>query len=157
MIQLIRDFASLFGVKISLDEDFLVKKGDKYFLLNEALTRIVQKDFFYAGSFLGEKKNREFLPGFELLRWIAEQDANKIVVDEKTGWLFVCGRDVFKQGITKTTGSCRRGDYVLVMNQQGDCLGFGRVVYDLAAKEKGVVVKNILDIGDFLRRETSVS
>ena len=157
MIQLIRDFVSLFGVKISLEEDFLVKKGDKYFLLNEAFAKIGHKDFFYAGSFLGEKKNRKFLPGFELLRRIAEQNANKIVVDKKTEWLFICGRDVFKQGIAEMKGSGKKGDYVLVMNRHGDCLGFGRVVYDLTAKKTGVVVKNILDIGDFLRRETSAS
>jgi ribosome biogenesis protein Nip4 len=157
MIKLIRDFVSLFGAEISLDEDFLVKRGNKYFLLNEELRTTRPEDFFYAGSFLGEKRKREFMPGFELLRLIAEKRANKIVVDKKTGWLFICGRDIFRRGITEVIGSSKEGDHVLVLNRHGECLGFGKVVSDLDKKKSGVVVRNILDIGDFLRREKNVS
>jgi ribosome biogenesis protein Nip4 len=157
MIKLIRDFVSLFGAEISLDEDFLVKRGNKYFLLNEELRTTRPGDFFYAGSFLGENRNREFMPGFELLRLIAEKRANKIVVDRKTEWLFICGRDIFRRGITEVIGSGKEGDYVLVLNRRDECLGFGKVVSDLDKNKSGVVVRNILDIGDFLRRETNVS
>jgi ribosome biogenesis protein Nip4 len=52
-------------------------------------------------------------------------------------------------------GSRRKGDHVLVLNEFGDCLGFGRIVTSLvgAAKKGEVAVKNVSDLGDFLRRE----
>ena len=157
MIKLIRDFASLFQTDIDLEECFLVKKGNRCFLLNEEIGKTEMGDFFYAGSFLGEKRNREFMPSFELLRLITEKRANKITIDKKTEWLFICGRDIFRRGIEQVLGSGKEGDHVLVLNGHGECLGFGKVVSDLGKKKNGVVVKNILDIGDFLRREKNVS
>jgi ribosome biogenesis protein Nip4 len=41
----------------------------------------------------------------------------------------------------------------LILNQYDECLGFGRIMRDLNEKTNGVVVKNISDVGDFLRRE----
>jgi ribosome biogenesis protein Nip4 len=42
---------------------------------------------------------------------------------------------------------------VLVLNSYGECLGFGKILRSLDGKRKGLAVENILDIGDFLRRE----
>jgi ribosome biogenesis protein Nip4 len=109
------------------------------------------KDFFYAGTYLGKTKNEKFFPGFELLRMMSEKKAHKVVVNKKTEWLFICGRDVFKRGIVNVIGPGKKGDHVLVLNCYGECLGFGRVISDL--DKEGVFIKNISDIGDFLRRE----
>jgi ribosome biogenesis protein Nip4 len=84
---------------------------------------------------------------------VAENKANKVVVGSKAAWLFICGRDIFKQGIVKVEGSKKNGAYMLVLNERGECLGFGRILHDLGEERGGVVVKNISDIGDFLRRE----
>ena len=149
----IKDFAERFETRISLDRNLIVRKENRYFLLNEGLKRTISKDFFYAGTYLGKVKKRKFFPSFNLLNMIAEKKANKTVVDKKTEWLFICGRDIFKQGITKVRGSKRKGDYTLILNQYGECLGFGKIVYDLDKEKDGVVIKNISDIGDFLRRE----
>jgi ribosome biogenesis protein Nip4 len=84
---------------------------------------------------------------------LAEKKASSIIVDKKTEWLFICGRDIFKQGIVNIVGAGSKGEHVLVLNKRGECLGFGRIVCDLSKTERGLAVKNILDIGDFLRRE----
>ncbi len=84
---------------------------------------------------------------------IAEKKVNKIIVDSKTAWLFICGRDIFKQGILKVMGSKRKGDYTLILNQHDECLGFGRILRNLDEERGGTAVKNISDVGDFLRRE----
>ena len=76
-----------------------------------------------------------------------------MVVDAKTAWLFICGRDIFKRGIVKVEGSNKKDAYTLVLNQHGECLGFGKILYDLDGEKGRVAVKNISDIGDFLRRE----
>lgn len=153
-MKFISDFAERFGVKIEFDEGNVVEKEGRYFLLDDRLKGLVADDFFYAGVYLGMVKNDVFLPSFNLLKIIAEKEgANKVFVDERSAWLFICGRDIFKRGITKIEGSRRKGDYTLVLNRHSECLGFGVILKDLDAAEKGVVVKNVLDIGDFLRRE----
>ena len=149
----IKDFVRQFDANISLDESLIVKKENRYFLINESLKKLITKDFFYVGTYLGKTKNGKFFPSFNLLSMIAEKKANKIIVDKKTAWLFICGRDIFKQGIIKVTGSKRKGNYTLVLNQHGECLGFGKILHHLDKEKEGVAVKNISDIGDFLRRE----
>jgi len=151
----IMKFAVHLGAKFSLDVDLTVNKTGRYFLLNKALLSVTRKDFYYAGTYLGKVKNGKFFPSFNLLAMLAEGPANKIVVDKKTAWLFICGRDVFRTGILAVHGSRRKGDHALVLNEFGECLGFGRIVCSLvgAAKRGEVAVKNISDIGDFLRRE----
>jgi len=149
----IKDVVSRFQTRISLDKNLIVKRRNRYFLLNGGLKRLISKDFFYAGTYLGKAKRGKFFPSFNLLRMIAEEKANKVIVDKKTEWLFICGRDIFKQGITGMMGSKRKGDYTLILNQHGECLGFGKILCNLDKAKDGVVIENISDIGDFLRRE----
>ncbi|HLE74872.1 MAG TPA: hypothetical protein VI864_02355 [Candidatus Bathyarchaeia archaeon] len=149
----ILDFAFQFGAKIALNAELMVKKGGRYFLLNENLKRLIRRDFYYAGTYLGKVKNGKFFPSFNLLAMLAKGEANKIVVDRKAAWLFICGRDVFRRGVVAVYGSRRKGAYTLVLNEFGECLGFGKITHGLDAEETQVVVKNISDVGDFLRRE----
>jgi ribosome biogenesis protein Nip4 len=152
-MKLINDFTSRFHANIILNESLIVKKENRYFLLNENLKSLIAENFFYAGTYVGKIKSGKFFPSFNLLRIIEERKANKIIVNNKTAWLFICGRDIFRQGILKTDGSNRKGDYTLVLNQHQECLGFGKIVVSLEEEKKGVAIKNISDIGDFLRRE----
>lgn len=155
MLKLITDFASRFSAKINLDEKFVLKKENRYFLLNRELEKLISKDFFYAGEYLGKTKKGKFFPSFNLLRMITQVEANKVVLNEKAAWLFICGRDIFRQGIVKVFGLNKKGDYTLILNRYGECLGFGEVQQCLDGKGRGVFIRNILDIGDFLRRESS--
>ncbi|MEM3457936.1 MAG: hypothetical protein QXN36_05105 [Candidatus Bathyarchaeia archaeon] len=148
------DFVSRFGASVKLDENLIVKKENRYFLIDENLKKVVAKDFFYAGAYLGKIKGDKFFPSLILLKMIAKGKANKIIVDKKTEWLFICGRDVFKRGIIQVSGAKRRGVYALILNQRGECLGFGKILSNLDEKKCKVAVENVLDIGDFLRRET---
>jgi len=151
----IMKFAFQLGTQFSLNADFTVNKAGRYFLLNEALLKVARKDFYYAGTYLGKVKNGKFFPSFNLLTMLAKGEANKIVVERKTAWLFICGRDIFRKGILGVHGSRKKGDHTLVLNEFGECLGFGRIVGSLdgAAKKNEVAVANVSDVGDFLRRE----
>ncbi len=147
------DFVARFNATVILDENLVVKKDNRYFLLNENLKKLIEKEFYYAGTYLGKTKNGNFFPSFGLLTMISKVGANKVTVDKKTAWLFICGRDIFRQGIIKVTGSWKKGGYVLILNERGECLGFGKIIHNLAEEKAGVAVKNISDVGDFLRRE----
>lgn len=73
------------------------------------------------------------------------------MLHEKAAWLFICGRDVFKegiQGILESAQGLKDGDLVLLQNSFGECLGLGSF-----QTGKKVAVSRILDRGDFLRRE----
>jgi ribosome biogenesis protein Nip4 len=147
-------FASRFGGKIGFNPEFIVEKSQRYYLLSPRLKGMLQGDFYYAGLYLGKVKNGVFFPSFNLLNLLVDVAANKVVVDRKAAWLFICGRDVFRTGILKVMGSKRKGDATLVMNEFGECLGFGKIISSFGGSEGEVVIKNVLDVGDFLRRET---
>ena len=149
----IEAFASQLGGKVAFNNKFIVEKAQRFYLLNPQLKRL-SGNFYYAGLYLGKVKNGVFFPSFNLLNMLVDVAVNKVVVDQKTAWLFICGRDVFGSGIIKVIGSKRKGDATLVLNEFGECLGFGRLTGDLDAAPKKVAVENVLDVGDFLRRET---
>jgi ribosome biogenesis protein Nip4 len=153
MIRPLNDFIKLFDASLMLDESLVAEKGNRYYLLNEDMKRFVKGDFLYTGTYLGEARDGRFMPSFPFLAMIAETARNKTYVDQKTEWLFICGRDIFRRGIVEIAGATGRNNCTLVMNKFDECLGFGRVIADLNEKAETVAVKNVLDIGDFLRRE----
>jgi len=150
----INDFVAQFNASIPFDESRIVRNRSRYYLLSKKLKQQVPKGFFYAGAYLGAVKGASFFPSFILLSMIAERKANKLVIDKKTAWLFICGRDIFKKGILKGN-NLKKGHYTLILNEHNECLGFGKIMHNLREETdlKKVAVKNILDIGDFLRRE----
>ena len=48
-----------------------------------------------------------------------------------------------------------KGDYTLVLNQNKECLGFGKIICNIKeGKDRNrVIVRNVSNIGDFLKRE----
>ncbi len=158
MAKLIEDFARLFGAKLSLERGLVVKRKDKFFLLGSGLKKLAEKhgDWLFAGIYLGKIENGKFFPSFPLLSMIADQAQNKVIVDDKAAWLFVCGRDLFKEGVLEAYGSRSKGAYTLIFNRYGECLGFGRMEKGLDEARSGTVIKNVFDIGDSLRRERDI-
>ena len=150
----INDFVAQFNTSIPLDKSRVIKNRNRYYLLSKKLKQQIPKGFFYAGTYLGAMKGSSFFPSFLLLAMIAAHKINKLVVDKNTAWLFICGRDIFKKGII-TESTLKKGDYTLILNEHNECLGFGKILFNLHEEvdKNKVAVKNILDIGDFLRRE----
>jgi ribosome biogenesis protein Nip4 len=146
-------FVSQFGGQIAINSELILEKNARYYLLTPSIRKFAVGDFFYAGLYLGKVKNGLFFPSFNLLNMLLEVAANRVVLDRKAAWLFICGRDVFYEGVLKFIGSKQRGEAVLVLNEFGDCLGFGRLTSKTVDGKGSLAVKNILDVGDFLRRE----
>ncbi len=105
----------------------------------------------YAGRLLGRTKG-EFIPSASLLHELGKlQGPHKVWVDDRVGWLFVCGRDVFAESVLRAEGEVVEGTYFLVM-LGGDCLGYGKV----ETREGRMILRNVFDLGDFLRRECGI-
>jgi len=153
--KLITNFAAQFGVQIALNLDLMVEKNGRFYLVNPVLKQLVRQDFFYAGIYLGKAKEGKFFPSFNLLGMLAKNGANRIILDRKAAWLFICGRDVLGTNIVRVWGPGKKNTNTLVVNEFGECLGFGRIVGNLSGEGVGnqIVVRNVSDVGDFLRRE----
>ncbi len=156
-MEVVKHFLIQFGIRrFDTDNCHLLVQGNKYFLIKKDLHDIIKKTKkpFYAGTYVGKARGRKFFPSVNLLNSIKNKTQNKIWLDNKTEWLFVCGRDIFGEGITKASHAVHKGIITLVLNERNEVLGFGKAVKK--PKEKGVVVDNIFDIGDFLRRERKI-
>ncbi len=151
----VTNFAAQFGVDIAVNPDLTVEKNGRFYLLSPQLKPLLREEFFYAGIYLGKAKEGKFFPSFNLLAMLAKKDANRIVVDRRAAWLFICGRDILPKSIVKVLGSAKKHSNVLVLNEFGECLGFGRITGNLSGQSglDEVAVRNVSDVGDFLRRE----
>ena len=109
---------------------------------------LILSEQVYTGTYLGQNRQR-FEPSSILLQKLAkEPDTHKIYVDRDTAWLFVVGKDIFEENILDRSDGVRLGGYCLVMFGER-CIGYGR--YETSRDRR--VVKNLFDLGDFLRRE----
>lgn len=128
----------------------VMKVNIKRFFVSDKLKKYVfnREKIIYGGEYLGDEKQNGFIPSFNLLDKIALEKVNKIYLDKKAAWLFVCGRDIFEKNILKVEGEFSEEELFLVMFEDY-CLGYGEV--DLFQGKK--ILKNKVDRGDFLRRE----
>jgi ribosome biogenesis protein Nip4 len=122
----------------------------EWFLISKELVSFgkkVDKLPVYSGIYLGTKKNDYFVPSTLLLDMLAKsKHVKKVFVNDKAAWLFTKKKNVIDKSIINTTNNPEPGDWVLVMAPTQDCIGFGEYT------DKNVV-RNLFDIGDFLRRE----
>ncbi|NQU79027.1 hypothetical protein HQ545_04635 [Candidatus Woesearchaeota archaeon] len=133
----------------------IVKSGREYFQISPDLNAVMDKvsknlnrEPVCAGLFLGEDKGKRFRSSFALLELLGRASTRWVIVDEKAEWLFLCGRDVFSSSIVKS--NVAKGD-ALVVNKHGEVLGYGKVVGNL--NKDCIYLDNIIDRGDFIRRE----
>ena len=143
-LSFLKDFPSC-----KLPPGFVQRWGKDFFLLNASLAarlQDVRERPAAAGLFLGRQETRGFVPSANLLPLLAGHDS-WIELDEKTAWLFVCGRDVFAKSLGKQSASL--GRFVIVKNSRGEVLGLA--TFNKAKK----LFVNYMDIGYFLRRERS--
>ena len=151
----ITNFAQQLGVQIAFNPDYIIEKGGRFYLIDNKLKPAILFNFYYVGLYLGKIKKGKFFPSFNLLSMMAKENGNKVLIDKKSAWLFICGRDVLRKSIIELHGFAKKNSYVLILNEFSECLGFGRIVGKLSGecRSDDVVIKNVSDVGDFLRRE----
>lgn len=117
-----------------------LKKNTYYFKSQNQIEQAISQ-----GLPLGTT-GKYFKPSLYLLEILSKKSTNKILINDKAEWLFLCGRDVFQESITSDNS---KTDLLLVQNQRNENLGLGKKTW----KGKKLIIKNIMDRGDFLRRE----
>jgi len=134
----------------------VTKIGRAYYLISPeikdtmaSISKKIHRPPFCAGLFLGEEKSKDFNPSVALIELIGHASDRWVMIDDNAEWLFLCDRDVFGSSVIKS--NVQRG-LAIVVNQRGEILGYGNVIGDLSNTDR-IYIKNILDRGDYLRRE----
>ena len=150
-MRLLKKFLEGVDSALTVDEERLLRINNRRFIVGDDLDDFIFRwdNLVYAGKLLGKDRNL-FHPSPTLLQELASEEGplNRAHVNRETGWLFVCGRDVFEESILRKEGEFEEGTLSLVM-LDGSCLGYGRVEPFQGKR----ILKNVFDIGDFLRRE----
>jgi len=127
--------------------------GRKTFFVPPQLRNLdIEMEPYSIGTFLGETK-KTFKPSISMIDIISKHSISKVFVNKDAEWLFLCGRDIQGQSIVKA--DTKKG-LALIQNERDENLGYGKFATGLARDDR-IVIKNILDKGDFLRREQKSS
>lgn len=109
---------------------------------------------YYLGRAVGDtndfKKHRLSLQFIEQFK----DSLPSIVVNQKAEQLFLYSRNIWSDSIISVKGEVDSPCLTLVYNEQGDFLGAGfAMTDDLTGMGKREVIKNLVDIGKYLRVE----
>lgn len=109
-----------------------------------------------AGIKVGEVGKR-FRLTLEGAFFLVKTKKKRVYVNRKGEMLFLYGRDIFASSVMKTSPDIRENDVVFVCNTMGDILGIGKSRYNgdrmRSVEEDRVVVENLVDRGEYLRKE----
>ncbi|MBU0665854.1 MAG: hypothetical protein ABIC91_03135 [Nanoarchaeota archaeon] len=128
--------------------DNVVKIKREYFQVEEEILNKIKdtnKEIFSVGLFLGEEKDY-FKPSLALIDLLSKKSEKKAYINKKGEWLFLCKRTILEGNIVKSNIS---QGMVLVQNEKDENLGYGSI----QRQGRQIILKPILDRGDFLRRE----
>jgi len=138
---MLKEFLNQFKQEEIVDFTNVIKIGNRFYLKNESSK--LKNDPTYLGTFLGENIRKNFKPSFILLDMLKDK-VTSIRVSDEQAWLFVCGKDILDPLTDRPENTL-----VFVLTQREEVLGFGKI-----KKHPQFIARNILDRGDFLRRES---
>ena len=142
---MLKEFIKKFTEEEFVDYTRSVKISQEYYLPEQEIKELSKRTGrqpLFIGKFLG-KEGKIFRPSLWLLQELSKKSDKKITLNKDEEWKFICGREVNGQW-SVVCGVDEEKD-VLVVNSFGECLGYGIL--------KNKKIKNVFDIGDFLRRE----
>ena len=147
---ILKTFLEQFNVTNVINLEDILIINENYFLITKKQKEItqLQKKPVFIGNCLGRKKGNTFYPSTAFLDIISKTYEKQIIIDPKTEWLFICGRDIFQT--TEEKGNPQDNDVILVMNRFKECIGIANYTSNSSKKKP---IKRLYDIGDYLRRE----
>ena len=152
-MEIVKEFVHKFTDEDVFGKKEIIQIRKKYFLAESELIELLNNIEYkpeHIGLFLGEDVKGRFKPSLGFIDLISQHSDLKVFVNDKSEWMFVVGKDLFSEGVTSKTRKSvleNRG-LVLVQNKLDENLGYGKL-----QPNENIIVKNILDRGDFLRRE----
>ncbi|ADC66564.1 Protein of unknown function UPF0113 [Ferroglobus placidus DSM 10642] len=159
-LKIIRKALAAFGSVDFLDNfSIYVKEGEKkeVYAASKDLEAFIGKlNEVSFGIKVGEVGKR-FRFTLEGAFFLVKRNKKKVYVNEKGEMLFLYGRDIFRESVIDVTEDVRENDIVFVCNKRGDILGIGKTRFDaeriFKVEEGRVVVENLVDRGEYIRKE----
>lgn len=113
-------------------------------------------DIRLAGIWLGDLSKGNFRISLPILEQLSHHTENIMIVSKHGAELFTYGRSILKEGVVSLKPSLKRGQRVIVKDQDGNALGLAMLTVDgfmrtRIGKEK-LIAKNLVDIGWYIRR-----
>jgi len=148
----IEQFCEKFGTRYNAPQDLVLRAiGRQLHLFTPAQATLIDahQPVVGGGIFLGSVQKDDFTPSAQFIDIFLKDSENVVTLDEKTAWLYLCGRDVIEaSGVQLMVPS---HTHVIIKDKLGQILGYG--VTANPKRARGVVVQNIYDKGIMLRRE----
>ncbi|MFW9769814.1 MAG: PUA domain-containing protein [Candidatus Thorarchaeota archaeon] len=113
-------------------------------------------DIQFIGKELGSISKGKLRLSLQILDELKELTDKTIIVTKHAAEAFTYGRSILKESVLELNPELKRGQRVLVLNENRECLGLASLSIDgnrlkRLGKEK-LVAKNLVDIGWFIRR-----
>ncbi|MFW9958928.1 MAG: PUA domain-containing protein [Candidatus Odinarchaeota archaeon] len=113
-------------------------------------------DFHLVGKQLGVMTKDRFRLSLQILPDMLKLTTKVLIVSRRGAEAFTYGRSILKESIVWYDPELKRGQRVLVVNEDNDCLGIAALSTDAERinrlSQDSLVGKNLVDIGWFIRR-----
>jgi len=113
-------------------------------------------DFHLVGKQLGVMTKDRFRLSLQILPELLKLTTKVLIVSQRGAEAFTYGRSILKESIVWYDPQLKRGQRVLVVNEDNDCLGIAALSTDAmridSLSQVSLVGKNLVDIGWFIRR-----
>jgi ribosome biogenesis protein Nip4 len=133
-------------------EIFLV--SDRMITILEAITD--KKQPYSIGMQIGElDKNKKFKLSLEAVFEIVKFTSHKIQLTAKGSQTILYGRNISFSAIDKICYKARKGDYAILLDENGFPIGLGKILHDFAKMQRNrfkTCIKNMIDLGWYLRK-----
>ncbi|NHJ86575.1 MAG: hypothetical protein FK734_14005 [Asgard group archaeon] len=150
-------------VKIFNEFIFIIGEGkwkEVFITTNENASLILENTMispYTIGLTIGEIKNDYLLISLSGGQLIAKKSEKKVIINQTAEQLFLYSRDIHSSSILSVDKTLQIGDKVLVMNEDDEFLGIGKIellMNDLAKNENKdkTAIKNLIDLGWYLRK-----
>ncbi|MEA2070133.1 MAG: NIP7 N-terminal domain-related protein [Asgard group archaeon] len=109
------------------------------------------------GLGLGEFKKNNFLLGLPIGSFLVNKTTKKAIVSKKAEQLFLYQNNLYCQAFKTFPESINKNDKLLIINQNNDFLGIGKLIiepFKVFSEEyrKDIAVINLIDLGWYLRK-----
>ena len=131
-----------------------------YAIPTEWMTTIIENsevlDVQFIGKELGSIDKGRFRLSLQIIRELAGLTESFIIVSRQGAEAFTYGRSIIRQSVVELNSSLARGQRVLVLNENRECLGIAALSVDASKLKRlgadRLVAKNLVDVGWFIRR-----
>jgi len=146
--------------KLFDDKHVVIAEGERkeIFLVSAALFKAYKqmksKHPFSLGLFFGELNGSELKFGLPAIEEYAKLSSyHKVIVHKNAEQKFLFGRNLHSEVIVSYDKALKLGDTAVICNQNNEALGLGIVTGDFKSEKRTQVIKNMMDLGWYLRHK----